>query len=343
MMENWLTRVNEIIDEKANGNKSQFVRDTGVSRNSYNGWMRKLEPTTPRIDAIQKICEAYGLSANWLLFNIGDKYLGKSETYYDNHLRQLWDDIFIDNLGEKIRRRYEDLSWIVDTFRYSNKQYKETGGLKDPHLLITEEEELIGKTYIESLKMKMDESLRPRIGYQDLLSELTETIFQSYILEAKPLMHRTLDKKEKGQIKSELRRKAVNDAVLFEAAVLSDENVKQLIDNLDSIIADWISSVQKFYPEYVHWLILQKKWKNGITEKDLEISEIVVDEDLDLSKINTAITTYLDYLNTTVEKYKTSSRKKKERIDFYLNEIAIIVNEQIKERITNYQVRRKVY
>lgn len=104
-------RIDRIVTELFNGNKSDFARKVGVSESGVRSY---LTGTIPRANVLEKIASSLGISCEWLV-------LGKGEIFsYSIKNKDFLDDVIIvDKLLTLIKSKddkIEELSRLIGRF-----------------------------------------------------------------------------------------------------------------------------------------------------------------------------------------------------------------------------------
>ena len=65
-------RLTILIEEATGGNKKKFAEKAGINQTTLNNYANG---RIPKADALEKICTTYKINLNWLVAEIGEKYL----------------------------------------------------------------------------------------------------------------------------------------------------------------------------------------------------------------------------------------------------------------------------
>lgn len=107
-------RINKIINELFDGNKSEFARIAGISEASVRSY---LQNTIPKADVLAKIATNIAISCEWLVLGVGDMLKSTSNKTFsieDKLLAIIKDkDVEIQELSKtigKLEERIDNLS-----------------------------------------------------------------------------------------------------------------------------------------------------------------------------------------------------------------------------------------
>ncbi|GBU20976.1 hypothetical protein R80B4_00863 [Fibrobacteres bacterium R8-0-B4] len=98
-----VARIEYLRDVVECGSLRDFLAKTGIPRNSFNMWIHRNRP--PKRESLEKICEAYGVSMEWIKGN-GDisEYTPKASTAPMG--------IAVDSVGDRITKLEKDIEWF---------------------------------------------------------------------------------------------------------------------------------------------------------------------------------------------------------------------------------------
>ncbi|MCI5159432.1 MAG: XRE family transcriptional regulator, partial [Candidatus Electrothrix sp. AUS1_2] len=71
-MEKITERINNLVEELAEGNGKKFADKANIKQATFYNYMNG---RIPNVESLGNICRTYQVSLNWLIEGIGEKYL----------------------------------------------------------------------------------------------------------------------------------------------------------------------------------------------------------------------------------------------------------------------------